>query len=97
MYFFACTTGGTANVTMLRLVDGHVRLGDSAGVDLQMGGANTVVTAERHFVLRSYTVAGLPSATLPGQMIYVSDGSSNRRMAVSDGTNWRWPDGVVVS
>ena len=97
MYFFACTAGGTANLTMLRLVDGHVRLGDSAGVDLQMGGANTVVTAERHFVLRSYTVAGLPSATLPGQMIYVSDGSSNRRMAVSDGTSWRFPDGAVVS
>nr|WP_295468942.1 DUF2793 domain-containing protein [Mesorhizobium sp.] len=34
MYFFACTAGGTANLTMLRLVDGHVRLGDSAGVDL---------------------------------------------------------------
>ena len=97
MYFFACTAGGTANVTMLRLVDGHVRLGDSAGVDLQMGGANTIVTADRHFVLRSYTVAGLPSPALPGQMIYVSDGSSNRRMAVSDGTNWRWPDGAVVS
>nr|WP_295468941.1 hypothetical protein [Mesorhizobium sp.] len=62
-----------------------------------MGGANTVVTAERHLMLRSYTVAGLPSAAPEGQMVYVSDGSSNRRMAVSDGTSWRFPDGAVVS
>ena len=30
-------------------------------------------------------------------LIYVSDGTSNKRQAVSDGTNWRWPDGAVVS
>jgi hypothetical protein len=30
-------------------------------------------------------------------MIYVADGSANRRLAISDGAAWRWPDGAVVS
>lgn len=47
--------------------------------------------------LPSATVATLPSAATPAQMIYVSDGASNKRLAISDGTNWRWPDGAVVS
>jgi len=48
--------------------------------------------------LPDYTVATLPSAANNARcLIYVSDGTSNKRMAVSDGTNWRWPDGAVVS
>lgn len=49
-------------------------------------------------LLKSYTVATLPSASKYVQgIIYVSNGTSNKRLAVSDGTNWRWPDGVIVS
>jgi hypothetical protein len=47
--------------------------------------------------IRSYTVATLPSAASAAQLIYVSDGTSNKRLAVSDGTNWRFPDGNIVS
>lgn len=48
--------------------------------------------------LPSYTVATVPSAaTYVRGMIYVSDGASNKRMAISDGTNWRFPDGAIVS
>lgn len=48
--------------------------------------------------LPAYTVATLPDAEANTRcLIYVSDGTSNRRLAVSDGTNWRWPDGNVVS
>jgi hypothetical protein len=56
-----------------------------------------VITASRHPLLRSYTVAGLPAASPAGQLIYVADGASNKRLAVSDGSNWRWPDGATVS
>lgn len=62
-----------------------------------MFGANPVIDQNRHLRLRSYTVATLPSASPAGQLIYVSDGTSNKRLAVADGTNWRWPDGAVVS
>lgn len=62
-----------------------------------MGGANTVIGANRHLQLRSYTVGTLPSAATAGQLIHVSDGTSNKRLAVSDGANWRFPDGNVVS
>ena len=62
-----------------------------------MGGANTVINASRHPVLRAYTVATLPAASPAGQLIYVSNGSSNRRLAVSDGSAWRFLDGDVVS
>jgi len=48
--------------------------------------------------LPDYTVATLPSAANNSKcLIYVSDGTSNKRLAVSDGTNWRFPDGNVVS
>lgn len=64
-----------------------------------MFGANVVINESRHPVLRSYTVGTLPAAggTNTRSLIYVSDGASSKRMAVSDGTNWRFPDGNVVS
>lgn len=64
---------------------------------LSMFGANPVVDQNRHHRLRSYTVGTLPSASPAAQMIYVSDGSSNRHIAVSDGADWRFADGNVVS
>lgn len=67
----------------------------SAG-DLQMGGANTLISASRHPVLRAYAAAALPAASLAGQLIYISDGSGGKRLAISHGTDWRWPDGDVV-
>lgn len=86
---FAVTPdGASAPVERLRI--------SNAG-ELMMGGANTVIDASRHHRLRAYTVATLPSASPAAQMIYVSDGSSNRRLAVSDGSAWRFPDGSAVS
>ena len=47
------------------------------------------------------TVAALNGAYPPEDWAYaiiaVSDGTSNKRLAISDGTDWRWPDGAVVS
>jgi hypothetical protein len=46
----------------------------------------------------SFTVSSLPSATQPGQMIYVSDETGGSVMAFSDGSNWRRiTDRAVVS
>ena len=64
---------------------------------LQMFGANPVIDANRHPRLRSYTVATLPSASPAGMLIYVSNGLNSKRLAVSDGTNWRFPDGNIVT
>jgi hypothetical protein len=72
-----------------------MRLDHATG--LSMYGANPVIDHNRHHRLRSYSVAALPSASPAGQLIYVADGSANRRMAVSDGASWRWPDGALVS
>ena len=48
--------------------------------------------------LPSFTVATLPAAaSYPRAMIYVSDGTAAKRLAISDGAAWRWPDGLVVS
>lgn len=47
---------------------------------------------------KSYTVAGLPSASIAGGMIYVSNESGGAVMAFSDGTNWRRvTDRAIVS
>lgn len=46
----------------------------------------------------SFKVAGLPNASVPGQMIYISDESGGSTMAFSDGSNWRRiTDRVVAS
>jgi len=47
-------------------------------------------------VLPSYTVGTLPTATA-GAEIYVSDGTGNKRYAIGDGSDFRFPDGAVVS
>lgn len=44
-----------------------------------------------------YTLATLPSATLwPYATAAVSDGASNQRLVISDGTVWRYPSGTAV-
>ena len=44
--------------------------------------------------LPSFAVGVLPSAAVAGQLIYVNNGTANKRLAISDGgTNWRFPDG----
>jgi len=46
----------------------------------------------------SYTVATVPSAAQPGQMIFVSNETGGATMAFSDGTNWRRiTDRAVIS
>jgi hypothetical protein len=64
---------------------------------LSLFGANPVIDQNRHHRLRPYTVATLPAANPAGQLVYVSDGAANKRLAVSDGSSWRFPDGSVVS
>lgn len=99
-------TGSAANSLGLRAENGlefsgsgnnrHLRL-DTTGA-LQMGGTNIVIDAARAFQHRSYTVAGLPSATPAGRQIYVSNESGGAVLAFSDGTNWRrCTDRAVVS
>jgi hypothetical protein len=95
MYFHSTTVGSTTNIQHLIITDGHVRLGTTNNVDLQMGGANTVITADRIFRLRSYTMGTLPSGSA-GDMIYVSDGPSRARLAISNGTSWYFPDGPLT-
>ncbi len=60
--------------------------------------STVVVNATRIPILRSYTVATMPSASANARgLVYVSDGTANKRLAVSDGSAWRWPDGAIVS
>lgn len=70
---------------------------DSVGVVSHRANAQVIIDANSHLNLRPYTVATVPSASVVGQAIYVSNGTANKRLAVSDGTNWRWPDGAIVS
>jgi hypothetical protein len=103
-YFQNSVTTGSLNWSAIG-TDTNIRLKvvpkGSEGFEIASGplliNTSTVITSTRHPQLRSYTVATLPSAATAAQLIYVSDGTSNKRLAVSDGTNWRWPDGAVVS
>ena len=65
---------------------------------LLLGKGTGAVQSGSPLQLPSFTVATLPpAATYPRCLIYVADGTLNKRFAVSDGTSWRWPDGAVVS
>lgn len=67
-------------------------------VEGKIGTTDGIVVATLPVILPTYTVSTLPSAsTYARGLIYVSNGTSNKRLAISDGTNWRFPDGNVVS
>lgn len=73
---------------------------DSATITYDLG---SIITATGliypdQFVLPTFTVTTLPSASTPAQMIYVSDESGGATIAFSDGTNWRRvQDRAIVS
>lgn len=59
--------------------------------------SNVIINAARHFQLRSYTFAGLPSVGT-AELIYVSDDIGGAVPAFSDGTDWRRvTDRAIVS
>lgn len=89
--FFVTPTGNSALSSAIE----HTRLASDGS--LCMGGSHTVISAERHPVLRSYTLSALPPAAPAGQLIYVANGAGNRHLAVSDGSVWRWPDGSSLA
>jgi hypothetical protein len=60
------------------------------------GAINSLIKPEA--TVNSYTVATLPSAATPAQIIYVSDETGGATLAFSDGSDWRRAqDRAVVS
>lgn len=89
LLFYTTPTGSTTSYERIRI---------SASGAVMHNGSTIVVDESSHLGLRSYTVATLPSAAAgAGRLVYVADGSSGRRLAVSDGAIWRFPDGTIVS
>lgn len=69
-----------------------------AGNDRVLEGDDGEPRALAPLGLASHTVAGLPSASPAGRMIYVSDETGGATPAFSDGTNWRRvSDRAIVS
>lgn len=92
------TVTGTLGVSGLTTVAGLTATGNVSFTGGRLAANTTRVDATVPVRLPAYTVAGLPSAaTHARSIVYVSDGTSDHRFAVSDGTNWRWPDGTIVS
>lgn len=78
----------------------HLRITNDGTLAHKGAGSFTnVVNLNSHLQLRSYTVATLPAVGGGNaqSLIYVSDGTGNKRVAVSDGGAWRWMDGTIVS
>lgn len=60
--------------------------------------ATAIMSLAKPLKLPSYTIATLPSAAAnPQGIAYVSDNTGNKRLVVSDGTNWRYPDGNLAA
>lgn len=92
------TVTGTLGVSGAATLAALTATGNVSFAGGRLAANTTRVDATVPVRLPSYTVAGLPSAaTHARSIVYVSDGTSDHRFAISDGTNWRWPDGVIVS
>lgn len=79
---------------LTRFSDGGAYLGDP----LRISRATGQVTLEAPLRLASYTVATLPSASaFSGCSLRVTNGAAGKTIATSDGTNWRFADGAIVS
>lgn len=89
-------TSGTWTGTTIAVANGGTGVTTSTGSGSNVLSSGASISAPV-LVLQSFTVATLPGATTAGRLIYVSDGTSNKRLAVSDGSAWRWPDGNIVS
>jgi len=89
------TITGTGSTRSLNFVDTD----NSSVVPLAIALTGTGTTTHGGPVgLKSYTVAGVPSAATAGQMIYVSNESGGAVPAFADGTNWRRvTDRAIVS
>lgn len=100
--FVAASRYGASNAVASPLVfitDNAIRAAVSPTGDFQMVGGSyvTVIDSNRIFRLRTYAVSTLPTPGTAGRLVYVSDAVSFKRLAVDDGTNWRFPDGAIVS
>ncbi len=102
MEFSTTPNGSVTAVVHLTLLENHVRLGNTNVIDLQMGGANTVIDSERLFRLRSYTVATLPTPGTAGRMAWASNcrvfngagvqegaGAGTGGLVTDNGTAWK--------
>lgn len=78
---FCAAQNGSASISEIMRIEYNT--------GLSMYGANKVIDENRNLNLRSFTVAGVPSAATPGVIIYVSNESGGAVPAFSDGTNWR--------
>lgn len=90
-------SGGQIDASVLNIFKFH-KLDNSGDAAIEAG----QITASLPVVVPSYTVAQLLAATpnpatYPRGVVYCSDGTANKRMAISDGSNWRFPDGNIVS
>ena len=80
------------------ILDRYSDAGSVIGSPLTVSRLTGMVTFQAPPKIPSYTVATLPSASTYSQcLVYVSNGTSNKRLAISDGTNWRFLDGAIVS
>ena len=72
------------------------RIAQRANVGLPIDGSYPMT---RPLLLKSYTVAGVPTAAdWEGGIIYVSNETGGKTVAFSDGTNWRRvQDRAIVS
>lgn len=90
----------TDSLTASRHVNIQKTLTVNGGVNVGNHGINShgPISAQAPMYFPSYTVATVPSATIAGGMIYVSDETGGAVMAFSDGTNWRRvTDRAIVS
>ncbi len=92
------TAEGSGNAGSDFAIDRYANGGSYLGRSIAISRASGVVSLEAPLKLASYTVATLPSASaFNGCTLRLTNGNGGRNLASSDGTNWRFADGTIVS
>ena len=99
-------SSGVVSGVLFEPITDYGLIADSANMTIDYGAVTeTATNGDFEYLLDtygptgdSYTVATVPSAAQPGQMIFISNETGGATMAFSDGTNWRRiTDRAVIS
>ena len=99
-------SSGVVSGVLFEPITDYGLIADSANMTIDYGAVTeTATNGDFEYLLDtygptgdSYTVATVPSAAQPGQMIFISNETGGAVMAFSDGTNWRRiTDRAVIS
>lgn len=78
------------------LIDHFMRIAEKVNISLRIDGKNAMTAPLPLFATDLAGLAAYPAADYEGSVVYLLDGAGGIPLAVSNGTDWVYPDGSAV-